>query len=65
MKYRGNMDAECIPICDALNSITGIKTIGSCCGHNTEEFQIFFYARNFKSLAFIADLVFLSQKSKR
>ena len=30
--YDGYMDKECIPICDALNSIPNVQTTESCCG---------------------------------
>lgn len=36
------MDKECIPLCDALNSIPGITTVCSCCGHDKKSFSIWF-----------------------
>lgn len=27
------MDPEIIPLCDVINSISGLVTVGSCCGH--------------------------------
>lgn len=46
MKYDDKMDIECIPLCDALNTIEGIETIDSCCGHNKSSFHIFFYLKD-------------------
>ena len=36
------MDEECIKLCEAMNSIVGIKTYESCCGHNAIPYSIFF-----------------------
>jgi hypothetical protein len=44
------MDAECIPICDALNSLPGITTFESCCGHGKERHVIFFRAMTIEAL---------------
>ena len=43
MKYDKHMDEECIPLCNALNSIPGIITVDSCCGHEKHDFRIWFY----------------------
>ena len=40
--YDGLMDPECIPLCNALNTIKGIKTIESCCGHGEQPFMVWF-----------------------
>lgn len=42
MKYPNDMDPECIPICNALNAIPGIRTTESCYGHGREPFRVFF-----------------------
>jgi hypothetical protein len=42
MMYPEDMDQECIPLCDAMNSLPGIKTVSSCCGHGVKHFGIFF-----------------------
>jgi hypothetical protein len=47
-RYDGKMDEEVIPLCDALNSLIGITTIESCCGHGKETFTIFFRVQNYK-----------------
>ena len=52
--YDGNMDEECIPICDALNSIPDVYTNESCCGHCKDRFMIFLTCNNSHSLALIA-----------
>ncbi len=40
--YNGLMDIGCIEICNAMNSLPGIETTSSCCGHNKCVFNIFF-----------------------
>lgn len=52
--YDGNMDKECIQICDVLNSISDVRTTESCCGHCKDRFMIFFTCDNPHSLAIIA-----------
>lgn len=42
MKYDKYMDPQCIPLCDAINSIPGLKTVDSCCGHGKHSFCIWF-----------------------
>lgn len=52
--YDGNMDKECIQICDVLNSISDVRTTESCCGHCKDRFMVFFTCDNPHSLAIIA-----------
>jgi hypothetical protein len=42
MQYDARMDPECIAVCDALNSLRGIETFESCCGHGKDSFLVFF-----------------------
>lgn len=49
-KYKGKMDKECIPLCDAINELPGISTIESCCGHNEKPFNIWFITDALKYL---------------
>lgn len=49
-KYDGRMDLECIPLCDALNSLPGISTFESCCGHGELPFRIWFHADTLEAL---------------
>jgi hypothetical protein len=51
------MDAECIPLCEALNLWPGIETCMSCCGHGTGRFYVYFRADSEESLAEVAHLV--------
>ena len=32
-RYPEDIDEEIVPLLDALNSIPGVRTIASCCGH--------------------------------
>jgi len=41
-KYDKYMDKDVIPLCNAINALPGVKTIGSCCGHGEHEFRIWF-----------------------
>ena len=36
------IDKECIELCKVINSIGGIYTIESCCGHGKDTFSIWF-----------------------
>jgi len=44
MIYDEAIDKECRGLCDALNSIPGISTSASCCGHGKQNFRIWFSA---------------------
>lgn len=43
-KYRGEMDQECVALCDAMNLFPGIQTVESCCGHGEMPYAIWFKA---------------------
>ncbi len=45
-KYVGNMDPECVRLCDAMNAFPGIRTVESCCGHGKKPYRIWFKARD-------------------
>ena len=49
-KYDGNIDEECVALCDAMNSVPGILTTSSCCGHGKYEYRIFFHADSLEVL---------------
>ena len=36
------MDKECISLCNAINSVEGLRTTESCCGHEKDTFRIYF-----------------------
>jgi hypothetical protein len=40
----GAVDIQCITILDAINSIPGLKTTNSCCGHGKNSFYTFISA---------------------
>jgi len=46
MEYDDKIDHESISLCDAVNKIKGLKTFESCCGHNRDNFLIWFSAEN-------------------
>lgn len=49
-KYGKDMDSECVKLCDAINSIPGLITYESCCGHGKDTFRIWFTAKSMKCL---------------
>jgi hypothetical protein len=49
-KYDGDIDMECVALCDAMNLVPGIRTRSSCCGHGKSEYRIFFEADSLASL---------------
>jgi hypothetical protein len=51
--YDGLMDTECIKICNYFNSLPGVKTSNSCCGHGSKTFSVFFECTDWRSLAFL------------
>ena len=56
----GDIDSECKELCELLNMIPGIQTIGSCCGHNKKPFSISFDA---DSLEVLGMLTFLTEQT--
>lgn len=44
------IDKEIVELCRALNSIDGIETIESCCGHGKEKCRIYFTINNINLL---------------
>ena len=51
MKYDGIMDKECIEICDVLNSLPGVRTFESCCGHLKDRFSVWFFCENINTIS--------------
>lgn len=49
-KYDGQMDKECIALCDALNEYPHVSTFESCCGHFKQRFMVFFRCDDFITL---------------
>jgi len=47
---KGEMDPECISLCEALNDLPGISTFESCQGHGRHPFWIFFKASSLQDL---------------
>ena len=54
--YDEMMDPECILLCDALNSIFGLETIESCCGHGREPYRVFFKVKDLHGLRVLGRL---------
>lgn len=48
--YIGDMDEECVTLCDKLNSLSHVITTESCCGHCKEPYMIFFMCDDFVRL---------------
>jgi len=51
------MDAECVDLCDALNSMKGVTTNESCCGHNHQPYRIWFKCDSLEPLTFIQSCI--------
>ena len=51
------MDAECVDLCDAINSMKGLETIESCCGHNNQAYHIFFKCHDLSALRFLQSCI--------
>lgn len=49
-----DLDLECAPLVMALNSLPGVRTSCSCCGHLKDPFEVYFYCKNALSLSIIA-----------
>lgn len=54
MKYDEYMDKECIELCDTLNSLKGVETFESCCGHLHSKYVIYMTISNWYSLSLLA-----------
>ena len=50
-KYDGNMDEECIKLCNILNKLPGVRTFESCCGHLKDKYSIWFFCEDIDSLS--------------
>lgn len=44
------IDKECIELCAAINDLSGIRTIDSCCGHEKYEYRIWFKTKSLRVL---------------
>ena len=51
------MDKECVDLCDTLNSIKGIETVESCCGHDYQPYCILFKCYNLSALRFLQSCI--------
>lgn len=40
LEYPGDVDLELLPLLDLLNSVPGVRTMFSCCGHGRESFYM-------------------------
>lgn len=40
LEYPGDVDQELLPLLDLLNSVPGVRTMFSCCGHGRESFYM-------------------------
>ena len=50
--YNGNMDPECVALCDAINLLKpDVYTVESCCGHGEKPFRVWFQVDDLSKLA--------------
>jgi hypothetical protein len=55
------IDKQILNLCLALNLISGIRTLSSCCGHGIGRINIFFKAENLKALYWISSMCDINQ----
>jgi hypothetical protein len=53
----GEIDAECLSLVQAMNSVPGVETVESCCGHGRRPFRIWFCISNLEHLSVICSYV--------
>ena len=46
-----DMDQECIELCNILNTLPGVTTFESCCGHCKERYYIWFFCTSIDTLS--------------
>lgn len=46
-----DMDNECIDLCNLLNTLPGVTTFESCCGHCKRQYSIWFFCNNINTLS--------------
>ncbi|KKL56769.1 hypothetical protein LCGC14_2242080 [marine sediment metagenome] len=51
------IDPECVNLCVALNTLNGITTQESCCGHGDDPFRIWFVSDTIESLASLMEIL--------
>lgn len=56
-KCRKTIDMPCIPLCDAINQVKGLRTTSSCCGHGENCLDVWFDADTIRALHPIAAVV--------
>ena len=56
--YDEYMDKECIELCDILNTLPGLKTFESCCGHLKNRYSIWFFCDNIDTLSRLGRAVY-------
>lgn len=50
IKLPYDTDEECVDLCNLLNTLPGLETIESCCGHCRELYMVFFRCDNLDTL---------------
>ena len=46
-----DMDQQCISLCNTLNSLPGVETFESCCGHCEYRYCVWFFCDNIDTLS--------------
>lgn len=57
LDYDDHMDPEMIDLCNAMNSIPGIRTTQSCCGHGEGPAEVYFEADSPAGLFYLSRAV--------
>lgn len=46
-----DMDQECVDLCNTLNTLPGVSTFESCCGHLEYRYSVWFFCDSIDSLS--------------
>ena len=49
--YDDQMDKECIELCNSLNTLPGLRTFESCCGHLKDQYSVWFFCDNIDTIS--------------
>jgi len=50
LRYADRVDPECMALCDALNSLPGVRAYESDCGDGSYPFRVFFWANQVRHI---------------
>lgn len=48
--FPADLDPEVLLLCQAINELPGLMTVGSCCGHGRDPFHVYLIASSLDDL---------------